>query len=810
MYKKHLLSYAATAAIILFNIQFNAQAGILEVPEGEKTAPDGATYEIIHAKGGGKITGKSLTIVGNKDINSNSNTSIYAVTVEGDGSVITLSDGTKIKGDNDSVISLGVEAKDGANFNMTGGNIEASQIGAHFNNNNKESTLDAVTISSVAETTSSGKDDKPLRIGIIADENGTVTLKNVKVSQTNSAVIADYNSTVTVTGGSFDAKNATIIARNSSTIDLKDIQNISSGNAALAATTKSTITMDKGTVTGKEMALVAETGGHITATDATLKAKGSGWGAFANGSNSVVELLGNTIIDDSKIGLEAQDGAVIKMAKGTITASQHGAIFSNTQSEENKLENVTISSGKDDALLRHGVEANQNGTVTLKDVTVTQADNAIFAGDEKFADDKSIITVSGGSFDAKQSTIFAQNGSTIILNNVKKITSSNDFGLAAKDNGVISMIGGDAGTTITDSASGAIFSNTKSKDNKLENVTISKGKSQLKFGVVADKSNVTLKDVTVSQAAENAIFADDHSTITVSGGSFDATSATIFAGNGSTIDLQDIKKITSSDNVGLYAKESGSTITMAKGSVTGKGTTLFAENGGHIKVTDVTLVTLTATIDGNDIGVGAIAKDSNSVIELLGDTKINDSIIGLQAQKDGAISMTGGKITASQAGAVFFNSKRTENHLENVEISSSKNDELLTTGITASENSTVNFKNVSVTQAKSAIVADKQSTITVSGGSFDATAATIGAENGSTIILTENAQITSSDDSGLVAQNNGAISMNGGSIKASYNGAAFENSNRNENHLENVTISSGKNDALLHYGINADKKVQSL
>ncbi len=435
----------------------------------------------------------------------------------------------------------------------------------------------------------------------------------------------------------------------------------------------------------------AADGGHVKVTDVILKTKGTGtdepaegsgytdgFGAFSKGSNSVIELE-NTTISDTKIGLTAQDGGAISMTGGIITASKAGALFESSNSDKNKLENITISSGKDGALLISGIDADKS-TVTLKNVKVTQAQHAIIA------DHDSTIKVSGGSFEAEGDTIQAISGSNIVLTDVKQITSSDSNGLAATSN---------------------------------------------------------------------------------------------------------------------------STIVMTDGTVTGKKTALAAADGGHIKVTDVALKTVgvDALTEGAGIiyGFGAFANGNNSVIELLGKTTISDGIIGLEAKDGGAISMAVGTITASKAGAVFFNSKSDKNKLENVTISSAKDDALLIYGIDADKNSTVTLKNVTVTQANSAIVAENSSTVTVYGGSFDAKDSTIVALNGGSVILTDNTQIMSSEDDGLYAHDNGTISMTGGTIKASYNGAGFVSSESDKNKLENVTISSAKDNELLQYGIKADK-----
>ncbi|WP_281432391.1 right-handed parallel beta-helix repeat-containing protein, partial [Bartonella taylorii] len=159
-------------------------------------------------------------------------------------------------------------------------------------------------------------------------------------------------------------------------------------------------------------------------------------------------------------------------------------------------------------------------------------------------------------------------------------------GLVASNGGVIKMIGG----TITASATGVGFVNSKSTENKLENVIISTGKDKNSGnGIRLEKeSRLTLKNVKVTQTG-NSVIANNRSNITISGGSFDSSYATICAQNGSSITLTDNVQITSHDEAGLYARNSKSTITMTTGSVTGKFTALEADIGGHITVTNVAL-----------------------------------------------------------------------------------------------------------------------------------------------------------------------------------------------------------------------------
>ncbi len=956
MYKTSLLSCTAAAAIILFNIQFTAHAETLDVANEEKDI-SGKTYETIYVKDKGKITGSTVTVTGNKNTNTDTGSDKYVVTVEGANSALELN-GLNIQG-TDSDVRFGISVKDGANINLTGGNITASQTGVYIDDSkNSRNILQNVVISD-------NKNEASSLLGIEINNESFITLENVTVKQAETGILADVVSQVIVSGGSFEGKMDGVYAMGGTTITVDGGTNITSsnGNGLHADDENTTIKMTGGSVTGKDAALYTNDGGHIKVTGGTLTAKEdttsapttegdnpaynkgtkieSGFGALSQGENSVIE-LSDTKINDATIGLKTQESGAIAMTGGSITASKVGAFFLDSKSKENELKDVVTSSGKDDAPLINGIKAT-NSNVTLNNVTVTQAQTAIDAYD-------STVKVLGGSFDAEKAAIFAQNGGNITLTGGAKITSYNDaglyaegsksiiemtggsitakeeavtttygghitvtdvtlktngdglgvasddlgsmiellgkttisdsaIGLQAQNGGVIKMTGG----TITASAAGAGFLNSNSRENKLENVTISSGKDDapLNFGIKADKGTVTLKDVTVTQAAAG-IFADHDSTITISGGSFHAQNATISAQNGSAITLTNGAKITSSDDVGLYAKDSNSSITMIEGNVTGKASALVAEDGGHITVTDVTLKT-----NDSDKSFGVFSNGANSVIELLGKTTISGSAIGLAFQNDGAIKMIGGTITASAAGAGFLNSNSHENKLENVTISSDKDDTPLNFGIKA-DKSTVTLKDVTVTQAAAGIFAENDSTITISGGSFHAQNTTISAKSGSTITLTNDANITSSDNVGLYAEgskstitmtggtvtgkgnalvaengghitvadvaltvtdvapsddyissgvfsvgegsviellgnttisnsalglqalNDGAIKMTGGAIKTSLVGAGFLNSNSGENKLEGVKISNNKDDALLNFGIKADKSTVTL
>ncbi|WP_375645328.1 autotransporter outer membrane beta-barrel domain-containing protein [Bartonella sp. CL5QHWL] len=375
------------------------------------------------------------------------------------------------------------------------------------------------------------------------------------------------------------------------------------------------------------------------------------------------------------------------------------------------------------------------------------------------------------------------------------------LGLNAKDGATIKMTGG----IITVSEIGAFFENSMNDKNKLEGVTISSGKDDhfMDKGINADnKSKVTLENVTVTQA-NTSIFANDHSEVTILGGAFDGELKGISATEGSAItltysELADNKKgsvqVTSSHGDGLYANGAQSTITMIGGSVTGENTALLAENGGHIDVTDVTLKK-----DGT--GIGAIANDVDSTIELHGNTVINDAVIGLYATSGSIITMTGGTITAFETGAFFNESKSDKNKLENVTITyantsisdqdklenvktsdneldpgweselENEKEEFLFTGITAFDGSHLTLENVTITQADTSISAEDGSQVTILGGAFDGGYTGLSVMNGSFITLANSkegsVQVTSSNGDGLYADGLlSTIIMMGGTVTA--------------------------------------------
>ncbi|WP_375703091.1 autotransporter outer membrane beta-barrel domain-containing protein [Bartonella sp. CL34QHWL] len=576
MYKTSLLSCTAAAAIILFNIQFSAHAETLVVSGGKQQEVSDKTYETIHAKDGGKIIGKHLTIVTNKDINQGTNQTVYAVTAEGANSAIELLDGTTIKGTG-SGIFLGLEAKDGATLQMTKGTItysgmEASSsgilssTGASFSDSkSKKNKLEDVVISSE-------NDNSSLSLGISA-KNSTVTLNNVTVTQALTGISADDHSTITISGGSFRAKNTAISAQNGSTITLNNNVTVASSNGTglHADGIESKITMKGGAViggslNGHEGALFTEHGGRIEITDVTLTTDNFGNGALALGSDSIVELKGNTKINNALNGLGAFDG-------GKITSENLTLIGSGAKEESTgvgvDLPNSKIELNGKTTIEKftHGLEARNGGQIDVTDIALTTNDagtGALALGPD------SRIELHG----------------TATINNILKGLRAINGGKITSEN--LTVVGGKA---------------------------INENLGKISIGVRTEDSGseIQLTGKTTIQNVDEGLYADGGSQIisgdlTITGGESEAATVGVNIWDADSIVEFNGKTTIQNVDVGLFVIE-GSTIktsnraidTNSKGLDTqsdtpqkGKKNTIEAKmaalvviNGGHIDLTDV-------------------------------------------------------------------------------------------------------------------------------------------------------------------------------------------------------------------------------
>ncbi|WP_375632450.1 autotransporter outer membrane beta-barrel domain-containing protein [Bartonella sp. AA74HLJMH] len=420
MSKKFLLSCTAVATIALFNAHTNVKAEkiLMNFHGITEEASNFTVGGIIVIKGSG-IIGKNLAII--HDSKNMEDDWLSTVRIIEPNSFLDLSESTiKAK-------EIGVMATDGGIIKMNAVGIIAPTVGLFL----EDSKSDKNKLKNV--TITSSKDDL-MEKGIALYKESKVILENVTVTQAKVGIEALDNSQTTVSGGYFNAKEHGIYAGTGSTITLKNNVTVSSDEYGLNANgAQSKITMIGGTVTGKKNALVAANSGYIDGIDTTLMADGNGKGAWANGPNSTIELHDNATIKEAIIGLEANSG-VIQMTGGSITVSETGASFENSKSDNNKLENVVITSSSNDKPITTGVSADKESTVTLKNITVKNAQKALLANDNS-----QITVTDGGSFGGE---VQAKQGSTITLNDNVIVTSENNGLHADGEQSKITMTGG--------------------------------------------------------------------------------------------------------------------------------------------------------------------------------------------------------------------------------------------------------------------------------------------------------------------------------------------------------------------------------
>ncbi|WP_375703332.1 autotransporter outer membrane beta-barrel domain-containing protein [Bartonella sp. AD13SXNS] len=634
MSKKSLLSCTAVAAIMLFGNNLDVHAESLEVDKGEVKNVSNKTYEYIQTTNGGKVIGKNLTLTGGHPINND----LDAVVLRTKSS-IELWD-TTIKSANNTQLHSGVGIWHGSTFKMIGGVIAADYGVISDTDDSGTTILENVKLSS-------GKDNTSMTKGISAIKS-IITLKNVTVVKAKRSIYADNKSQVMVSSGSFEAKEDAINAQSGSTITLDNEAKITSseGDGLHAVGEQSKIFMTGGTVTGSNSVLYTKAGGYINVKDVALTANGKGtkFGAFARGS-STIELNGNTTIKNATIGVKAQsDNATIKMTGGSIEVTGGeavGALFLDTTSKENTLKDVKISSGKDGFLMEKGINADNGSTVTLKNVTVTKAKRSIYA------DNKSQIMVSSGSFEAKEDAINAQSGSTITLDNEAKITSSEGDGLhAVGEQSKIFMTGG----TVTGSNS-VLYTKAGGYINVKDVALTANGKGT-KFGAFARGSstielngNTTIKNATIGVKAQS-----DNATIKMTGGSIEVTGgeavgALFLETTSKENTLKDVKISSGKDGFlmekGISA-DKGSTVTLKNVTVKNAEKALLANDNSQITVTG-----------GGSFG-GEVQTLKGSTITLNDNVTVTSDTTGLYADDEEAkITMTGGSVSAKGAAFVL-------------------------------------------------------------------------------------------------------------------------------------------------------------
>ncbi|WP_039757914.1 NosD domain-containing protein, partial [Bartonella queenslandensis] len=363
-------------------------------------------------------------------------------------------------------------------------------------------------------------------------------------------------------------------------------------------------------------------GGQITGTD--LKVTGNKdtnsssntniYVISAEGKGSAIKLTGDkTTIkgtdSDIRFGLEAKDDAILQMTGGTITVFGTGVHFLNSNNKENKLENVTISSGEDDVPLKNGIITDKS-TTTLENVIVSQVVNAIVA------DNQSEMTISGGSFESTNDGVSAKQGSSITLNNTT-VTSYSENGVYANgpDSKII-MIGGS--TTTKNEHSFALRTENKGIIDATDVTLTTNG---IGTGALAldEKSKIELHGNTMINNTFNGLGAS-------LGGKITSENLTITGGKAINFNTLEVQS-------GVWAGASSEINLMGTTTISHFDEGLYADGGGKIVSGDLTII----GGESEEATVGVNIWDPESKIELNGNTTIQNVDGGLSANEGATI-----------------------------------------------------------------------------------------------------------------------------------------------------------------------------
>ncbi len=335
----------ATAAIVLFNIQFNVHAESLEVSgEGKVvTGETGKAYDQLHATNGSKIIGKDLKVTGLKAEEYNN----IGVTAENLGQ-IALTGSTTIEN-----VRNGLYA-------YQGGNISSENL-----------TITALK-------------NEDIGIGVFAqDSKSKIELKGTTIIQQFTNGLAAGNA-------------ATIIAHDLKIACLAPAQTVHNMNdfCIKARDHNSIIKLNGDTIIENVVnnGLVASLGGKITSKNLTVIGGKSinpnskdRYGIWTENPDSEIQLMGTTIIKNLDIGLYADDGGKIISSDLTIIGgeSEEVTIGVDTWEPKSKIElngNSTIQN------IDVGLVAGENGAIKTENGTKNNIEAKKFA----------LIVINGG------------------------------------------------------------------------------------------------------------------------------------------------------------------------------------------------------------------------------------------------------------------------------------------------------------------------------------------------------------------------------------------------------------------------------
>ncbi|WP_158078247.1 autotransporter outer membrane beta-barrel domain-containing protein [Bartonella sp. WD12.1] len=465
-------------------------------------------------------------------------------------------------------------------------------------------------------------------------------------------------------------------------------------NVHAANTLSATGSQDPQMVSGQKYEAKDEGGSAVSATGGgkidgskltlTAKEKGKGTGASASDSGSVIELKGNTSIEQLATGLKAEKDAQIMMTGGTIvitdvavSAASKGVVTLNDvlmTSEKQGLvatggSHIIMNGGSIDAgkgassdLFSNvnvrgdgsaiAVKAKDKSIITLNNVETILSDGVGLSAEGE----ETTITMNGGIVNAEKTAVEARNKGIINLNKVT--VESGDRGLFAGKGAQIMMNGGsiDASVAVKAQYNSTVILNDAVTIKSVKRGLSASNEAQIimnggsitadKMAVEAvEKSVVELNNGVKITSKDKGLFADQESKITMNGGSIKATNAAVKSKG--AVELNNVE--VTSENAGLVAEEEAK-ITMNGGSITAdKKTAVEAKKKSAINLNGV-------AITSKEKGLSAEAQEAQ--ITMVGGKVSGKNTV--YAKDGGQIALTNVAVTSNQGIGLFAEGENTK------------------------------------------------------------------------------------------------------------------------------------------------------
>ncbi|USP03579.1 autotransporter outer membrane beta-barrel domain-containing protein [Bartonella taylorii] len=454
MYKKTLLSYTAITATILLSAHSNAHTRSFFANKGaDKIAPTGENYENVYALDGGKIHGKDLTISGLPVQERSTIKAISGVEANQSGSIIELEGNTTIKN-----VATGLWAHESGRIKMTGGSIRPKKVNIRIPIGVEAETNGSIELKNVAiEVSNQDQNTKtPDRteiiegVGTSIKSGGTLSMfaSSIKANHLGVAFEESHNDKNALENVKIDIIGPLIAFKESigisaikkSKVSLKNIT-ITHARTGIHANDNSQITISGGSIQGNNMGIYAEKESTITLEN-NIEILSNDYGLSANGLQSQITMKGGTLTTaGAQSAVLANSGGKIYLTDVVVHTNDDGTLTQKPQEEDEILMTqglqaqyaqskiIMIRGSMTTTGLQPAVLAGSGGQIDLIDVSIETNDIGLQAQNEQ-----SKITMKGGTLTTTgwRSVIFATCGGQIELVDAHIHTDSN--GLTVRGN----------------------------------------------------------------------------------------------------------------------------------------------------------------------------------------------------------------------------------------------------------------------------------------------------------------------------------------------------------------------------------------